>query len=335
MIGDEDLANLLNEVHEVNNGKPLTYFEALTAGFFLGCMKYQDNIVLAEFGLFGRGDAVNILKKNLANCISSISYDHLDWLPENDRTIERIIYEKTSSLLNSNIIVAKQSSNKITECIKKNISSNPANKIFYGEDYNFVLKENDFFFYEDQYGSLKIPKPNIKGDFQLENASTAIATIRTLKDLNIKDNHIIEGVKKAHNPARLEEIKEGKLKDLVKDNMLICDGSHNPGGAKVLNDYLNNLNCSVHCIVGMMANKNHEEYISYFKNIKSITAIDIPNTPNALNGKKLKEKFSTVTSDVQYKESIKEAIKSISLNKNDVVIITGSLYLASEVLKIN
>jgi dihydrofolate synthase/folylpolyglutamate synthase len=85
----------------------------------------------------------------------------------------------------------------------------------------------------------------------------------------------------------------------------------------------------------MMANKNHEEYISYFKNIKSITAIDIPNTPNALNGKKLKEKFSTVTSDVQYKESIKEAIKSISLNKNDVVIITGSLYLASEVLKIN
>ena len=186
MIGDEDLANLLNEVHEVNNGKPLTYFEALTAGFFLGCMKYQDNIVLAEFGLFGRGDAVNILKKNLANCISSISYDHLDWLPENDRTIERIIYEKTSSLLNSNIIVAKQSSNKITECIKKNISNNPAKKIFHGEDYNFVLKE----------------------------------------------------------------------------------------------------------------------------------------------------KFNAV-SHVQYKESIEDALKSISLNKNDVVIITGSLYLASEVLKIN
>jgi len=334
MISDDDLANLLNEVHEVNNGRPLTYFEALTAGFFLGCMKYQDNIVLAEFGLFGRGDAVNILKKNLANCISSISYDHLDWLPENDRTIERIIYEKTSSLLNSNIIVAKQSSNKIVECIKKNISNNSANKIFYKEDYNFVLKENDFFLYEDQYGSLKIPKPSIKGDFQLENASTAIATLRTLKDLNIQDQHIIEGVKKAHNTARLEEIKKGKLKDLIKDNILICDGSHNPGGAKVLNDYLNNLNCDVHCIIGMMANKNHEEYISYFKNTKSITTIDIPNTPNAIDGKRLKEKFNSIP-NVQYKESIKEAIKSISLNKNDVVVITGSLYLASEVLKLN
>jgi dihydrofolate synthase/folylpolyglutamate synthase len=53
-----------------------------------------------------------------------------------------------------------------------------------------------------------------------------------------------------------------------------------------------------------------------------------------MDGKKLKEKFNAI-SNVQYKESIEEAIKSISLNKNDVVIITGSLYLASEVLKIN
>ena len=334
MIGDDNLANLLNEVHEVNNGKPLTYFEALTAAFYLGCMKYQNNIVLAEFGLFGRGDAVNILKKNLANIAVSMSMDHESWLPENDRTIERIIYEKTSSLLNSNIIVAKQSSNKITECIKKNISSNPANKIFYGEDYNFVLKENDFFFYEDQYGSLKIPKPDIKGDFQLENASTAIATLRTLKDLNIKDQHIIEGVKKAYNPARLEEIKKGKLKELVKNNILICDGTHNPGGAEVLNKYLESLNCDVHAIIGMMQTKNHEEYIQYFKNIKSVTTIDIPNTPGSIDGKKLKEKFYAVP-NVQYKDNIEQAIKSISLNKNDVVIITGSLYLASEVLKIN
>ncbi len=335
MISDDDLADLLNEVHDANDAKPLTYFEALTAGFFLGCMKYKDNIVLAEFGLFGRGDAVNILKKNLANCITSISYDHGDWLPKNDRTIERIIYEKTSALLNSNIIVAKQSSKKIIECIKKNISNNSANKIFFGEDYNFVLKENDFFFYEDQYGSLKIPKPNIKGDFQLENASTAIATLRTLKDLKIKDKHIIEGVKKAHNTARLEEIKEGKLKNLVKNNMLICDGTHNPGGAEALNKYLQSLNCDVHCIIGMLSTKNHKEYINYFKNIKSITTIDIPNNPpGAIDGKKLKEKFNAIP-NVQYKESIEEAIKSIPLNKNDVVIITGSLYLASEVLKLN
>ena len=95
--------------------------------------------------------------------MTSCSEDHLDWLPKNERTIERIIFEKTSSLLNSNIVVAKQNSNEITECIKKNISNNDANKYFFNEDYNFVVKENNFFYYEDKYGGLKIPKPNLNG----------------------------------------------------------------------------------------------------------------------------------------------------------------------------
>ena len=86
--------------------------------------------------------------------------------------------------------------------------------------------------------------------------------------------------------------------------------------------------------IGMMMNKEHKKYISYFKNISSLTTIDIPNTPNAIDGKKLKEKFSFIP-NVQYKESIEAAIKSIPLNKNDILIITGSLYLASEVLKLN
>ena len=334
IISDENLANLLSEIEEANNGQSLTYFEALTSAFFYGCKKYKKNIVIAEFGLFGRGDAVNILKKNLCNIVTSCSEDHLDWLPKDERTIERIIYEKTSSLLNSNIIVAKQTSEKITECIKKNIFNNNANKFFFKKDYNFVLKENDFFYYEDKYGGLKIPKPNMKGQFQLENASTAIATLRILKNLKIKDQHIIDGIKKANNTARLEEIKSGKLKNLVKNNILILDSSHNPGGSKVLNDYLQTLDCKKHVIIGMMANKDHKKYISYFKNISSLTTVDIPNQKNAISGMKLKEKFKDIP-NVQYKESIEKAIKSIPLKKNDLLIITGSLYLAGEVLNLN
>ena len=269
MISDDDLSDLLNKIEEINDGQPLTYFEALTAAFFYGCKKYKKNLTIAEFGLFGRGDAVNILKKNLCNIVTSCSEDHLDWLPKNDRTIERIIFEKTSSLLNSNIVVAKQNSDEITGCIKKNISNNDANKYYFNENYNFVLKENDFFYYEDKYGGLKIPRPNLNGLFQLENASTAITTLRILEDIKIKDQHIIDGVQKAYNIARLEEIKSGKLKDLVKNNRLILDSSHNPGGSKVLNEYLQTLDCNKHIIIGMMANKDHEKYISYCKNITS------------------------------------------------------------------
>ena len=334
MINDDDLSDLLNEIEKINNGQPLTYFEALTAAFFYGCKKYKDNLVIAEFGLFGRGDAVNILKKNLCNIVTSCSEDHLDWLPKNDRTLKRIIFEKTSSLLNSNIVVAKQSSNEIIDCIKKNISNNTANKYFFNEDFNFVLKENNFFYYEDKYGGLKIPKPNLNGQFQLENASTAIASLRILKDIKIKDQHIIDGIQKASNIARLEEIKSGKLKSLVKNNRLILDSSHNPGGSKVLNEYLETLDCKKHIIIGMMANKEHEKYISYFKDISSLTTIDIPNQPNAISGKELREKFKNIP-NVQYKKSIKEAIQSINLKDNDLLIITGSLYLSGEFLNLN
>ena len=334
IISDDDLADLLNKIEEINNGQPLTYFEALTSAFFYGCKKYKNNLVIAEFGLFGRGDAVNILKKNLCNIVTSCSEDHLDWLPENDRTIERIIFEKTSSLLNSNIVVAKQSSNEITDLIKKNVSKNTASKYYFNENYNFVLKENNFFYYEDKFGGLKIPKPNLNGQFQLENASTAIATLRILKDINIKDHHIIGGIQKASNTARLEEIKSGRLKDLVRNNRLILDSSHNPGGSKVLNEYLQTLDCNKHVIIGMMANKDHEKYISYFKDVSSITTIDIPNQTNAISGKDLKEKFKNIP-NVQYKKSIKEAIQSINFKEDDLLIITGSLYLSCEFLNLN
>ena len=334
IISDNDLLDLLNEIYEINNGQPLTYFEALTAAFYLGCRKYKNNLVLAEFGLFGRGDAVNILKKNLCNIITSCSEDHLDWLPENDRTIERIIYEKTSSLLNSNIIVAKQTSYEITQFIKKNISKNKANKFFFNEDYNFVMKENDFFFYKDKHGGLKIPKPKMNGQFQIENASTAIASLRNLKNINIEDQHIIDGVKKANNTARLEEIKSGKIKRLVKNNKVLLDSSHNPGGSKVLNDYLQSLNCDKHVIVGMMSNKDHKKYISYFKNISSLTTVDIPNQPNSISGKNLMKVFKNLP-NVKYQPDIVKAIKSINLKEGDILLITGSIYLAGEVLSLN
>ncbi len=333
-LNDEDLANLLEEIEEANNGDPITFFEILTAAYFLKASQYPDNINLIESGLFFRFDATNILKNNLASVVTSIGLDHLDWLPENEQTVEKIIFEKTSSLLNSNIIVAKQSTNKIKENIKKTILNNRSNKFFHNENYSFTIQENDFFYYEDQFGGIKLPMPNVKGQFQLENVSTAIATLRILKDLKIKDDHIKKGILKINSIARLQEIKSGKLKELVKDHKLYVDGSHNPLGAKVLNEYLESLDCKKHIILGMMANKDHNEYMSFFKDISTLTTIDIPNQPNSIKGEELKDKLNSF-SNINYKESIEEAIKSIPVKENDIILITGSLYLAGEVLNLN
>ncbi len=333
-LNDEDLANLLEEVEEANNGKPITFFEILTAAYFLKASQYPYNINLIESGLFFRFDATNILKNNLASVVTSIGLDHLDWLPENEQTVEKIIFEKTSSLLNSNIIVAKQSNKEIVNNIKKTISNNRSNKFFHNENYSFTMQENNFFYYEDQFGGIKLPIPNVKGQFQLENVSTAIATLRILKDLKIKDDHIKKGILKINCIARLQEIKSGKLKELVKDHKLYVDGSHNPLGAKVVNEYLESLDCNKHIILGMMANKDHNEYMSFFKDISTLTTIDIPNQPNSIKGGELKDKLNGF-SNINYKESIEDAIKSIPVKENDIILITGSLYLAGEVLNLN
>tara|TARA_B100001059_G_scaffold87507_1_gene85700 strand:- start:36 stop:1301 length:1266 start_codon:yes stop_codon:yes gene_type:complete len=332
-LSDDELANLFEEVENINGNKPITFFEILTASYFYKAAQYPNNINLIESGLFHRFDATNILKKNLASVVTSISEDHLDWLPKDEQTIEKIIFEKTSTLLNSNIIVAKQNSKEKMNFIKKTISQNSSNKIFFSDDFNYSFEENEFFYYEDKLGGLKLPMPNVLGQFQLENVSNAIATLRAL-DIGIKDEHIQRGITKISSLARLQEIKSGKLKELVKNNKLIVDGSHNEDGARVLNEYLQSLDCKKHIIIGMMFNKNHEKYISYFKGISSLTTIDIPNQANSINGKDLKEKFKSIP-NVHYQPNIEQAIKSINLNEGDLLLITGSLYLAGEVLNLN
>ena len=333
-LDDDELSYLLEEVENINNNNPITFFEILTAAYFHKAAEYPNNLNLIETGLFHRFDATNILKKNLASIVTSIGLDHLDWLPKNEQTIEKIIFEKTSTLLNSNIIVAKQSSKNITECIKKSISDNKSNKFFFNEDYTFSSGENNFFYYEDKFGGIKLPNPNLNGQFQLENISTAIAALRNIKQLKINDAHIKSGIPKIHSVARLQEITEGKLKNLIKENRLIIDGSHNPLGAKVLNNYLQSLDCDKHIILGMMANKDHKKFLSYFKNIKTLTTVDIPNQPNSIKGEQLRNKLKYYK-NIQYRENIFEAIRSIPVKKNDLVIITGSLYLAGEILNFN
>ena len=332
-IEDDELASLLEEVEKLNNNEPITFFEILTACFFYKAAQYQNNINLIEAGLFHKFDATNILKNNLASIVCSISKDHLDWLPKSQKTIEKIVFEKTSSLLNSNIIVSKQNSVLTNKSIKKSISQNLSNKLFFNEDYSYSNGENGFFYYEDKFGGLKLPLPNILGQFQLENISTAIATIRQL-NLEVKDDDIKNAITKIESIGRLQEIKSGKIKDLIKNNRLLLDGSHNEDGARVLNEYLQTLDCNKHFIIGMMSNKDHEKYISYFKDISSLTTVDIPNQQNAISGKKLKEKFGNV-SNVKYEENIEKAIKSLTLKENDMLIITGSLYLAGEILNLN
>ena len=333
-LTDRELVRLLEFIENSNKNEEITFFEILTAAYFYKAAKYPENINLIESGLFHRFDATNVLNKNIASVITSISKDHLDWLPRNKKTLERIVFEKTSKLISSDIIVSKQRLVKTSSYIQNNIKKKKSNNYFFDRDFTYKIKDNNSFYYKDKFGLIDLPMPNILGQFQLENITTAIASLRLTKKFKIKENNIKKALTKINSLGRLQEIKSGKLKKLVKDNKLIVDGSHNEDGSRVLNEYLKSLNCRKHIVLGMMANKDHSNFIKYFKNISSITTIDIPNQPNSLDGKILKTKFKNFQ-NVKYKPTIKKAISSVNLRKGDLLLITGSLYLAGEVLNLN
>ena len=206
----------MEEVESINNGEEITYFEILTAAFFYKAVNFKKNISIIESGLFHRFDATNILEKNLTSIITAIGMDHLDWLPKNERTIDKIIYEKTSKLLNSNIVISEQKNKNIINKIIKNLKNNSSKKIFFNESFSYNLTKNEYFYYEDKFGGLKLPMPNLKGEFQISNIASAIATVRNLNSINVSNANIKMGISKIKLVARLQEIYSGKLKNLVK-----------------------------------------------------------------------------------------------------------------------
>ena len=331
-INEDSLIDLLNEVEKANGSAQITMFESLTCAYLKYCEQYSNNISIIETGLFHQFDATNVFKKNLCSIISSINIDHLQWIK--NKTIEGIIHEKTVKLLNSNIFVNKQENKEILAKIKNALKNNQSNKYFYGEDFNYLHAENNFILYEDPKGSLILPPPNILGEHQLGNISTAIMVARIL--FNIKDNDIKKAVTNIELKGRLQEIKTGKLKELARDNRLFFDGGHNKNAANSLAKWLENLNKDVHLILGMMKDKDHQEFVNSFKNkIKSLTLIDIPNQDGTISKEDFKSKIQGYISEIKLADSIEQSIILNSNSSAQVILIAGSLYLAGEVLNLN
>ena len=331
-ISEEELINLLEDIEKVLGENQATLFELLTCAYLKYCEQFKQNISILESGLMHHYDSTNVFNKNLASIIGPIGLDHLQWIK--NKTIDGVIYEKTAKLLNSNIFVNKQENKEITSKIEKALENNQSNKYFFGKDFNILRAENGFIQYEDHKSSIILPEPNVLGDHQLENISTSIAAAREL--FNIKDQDIKTGITKIELKGRLQEIKSGKLKDLVGSNRLICDGGHNINAAKAIANWVKQQNQDVHLIVGMMKDKDHQGFIDCFKDkVKSITLIDIPNQEGSISKEEFKKKLNGINKKIKLCKSIKESIQSISKYQNEICLISGSLYLIGEVLNLN
>ena len=331
-ISEDDLIKLLNDTEEALGDNEATVFEILTCAFYKYAENYKDNINIIESGLFFRMDPSSVFKKNICTLLGVCHSDHYQWLE--NKSIDGVIYEKTSKLLNSNIFVNKQVNEEIRKKIEKALEKNKSNKFYFGQDFNISRSENGFIQYQDELGELVLPEPNLLGEHQLYNISTAINASRKL--FNVTDDAIKKGIQKIDLKGRLQEIKNGKLKNIAGNNRLVIDGGHNISAALSIAKWIKSQNEEVNIICGMLKDKDHLEFMKCFEGrISSATLIDIPNQENGINKEELKNKLSHLNIDFKLADSIEQSIKLNSSNKNTITLIVGSLYLVGEILNLN
>ena len=329
-MDENELADLLEDIDNILGNDNATVFEILTCAFIKYAENFKDNINIVEAGLFHRFDSTNVFKQNLLTLLGVIHLDHLNWL--DNKTIDGVIYEKTSSLPISNIFINNQMNSEIKTKIKKSLIENKSKKYFFGDDFNVTKSENNFIHYQDELGEIILPQPSLIGDHQIHNVSTSIAACR--KIFNISDVNIKNSMKKMRLKGRLEEIKSGKLKNLIGENRLIIDGGHNINSAISISKWVKQQNEKVHLICGMMNDKQHKEFVNQFENsVNSITLIDIPNQEGSISKEEFKKKLGN--KNINTAGSIEESLLMNNKDKNCIFLCAGSFYLAGEVLNLN
>tara|TARA_Y100000590_G_scaffold347290_1_gene397847 strand:- start:397 stop:1677 length:1281 start_codon:yes stop_codon:yes gene_type:complete len=336
-ISDKKLCELLLEVEKVNKKKNITFHEFICASFFLEASRNKSDVNILESGLFFRLDASNVMEKNIASVIMPIGMDHKDFLQKG--TINEIVYEKCSHLLGGSKIFVSEQKKSVLKEIKKNILNNTSQKFIFGKDYNFTKNYNGFI-YKDRFNEMSLPFPNLLGDFQISNITTAISVAMNLEKFKITESHIKKAITKIRSEGRLQMIKKGALRKFVsKNNQIIVDGAHNSLGAFAIRKYLETLNSKkkIFMLLGMMANKDHEEFIKIFKNtVHSIITLNIPNQENFVQKEKLLKISKSIGIPSKTASSIKSALKTAAKENADATILcTGSLYFAGEILNLN
>ena len=325
IIKTKKLIETLQYIKKINKNDPITFFEITTAAAFLLFSKEKADFLILETGIGGRLDATNVITKSLIDIITPIGIDHQDYL---GKSILEITDEKLGIIKkNSTIIISKQKQ-IVKSHIKKKLTKNKNDKLFYNSHYIIIEKNINEFILKYKNKKYKFQKPRLIGDHQIENASTAIAAILELKGMGyyFTKQNINRGINETKWPGRLE-------KGLFKNTRVYLDGAHNIDGAKQLLNYFKNENIKVWIIIGMLNNKDINGFLKILKPItQGIIAIPIPGEKNSYLSKKILESAKKLGVSGFEKSSVNQAnnflLKDI---KPKTILITGSLYLIGKI----
>ncbi len=316
MISGDELAEITSEVKGCmeKTGVYLPEFSlifAIAAIYFERC---SCEVVILETGLGGRLDATNAIKTPLVCAITSIGYDHMQYL---GNTIEEICSEKCG--------IIKENSSVVLYPVQKDAVFRVVSEFCKRENAELIVPQlpeintdNTFSYDGRKY------KLSLEGDFQAYNAVVAIEVLRTLSQVGytISFRDVYDGLADTFWPARLE---------WVSDNIII-DGCHNEDGAAAFARELKKEKRSTTIVFCAMKDKDVDSIIKILCTLGCKIIITELDMARSFDSFELAEKFSGygITADIVRNPS--EAVMR-ALSQSDVCAVCGSLYLAGEVRK--
>jgi dihydrofolate synthase/folylpolyglutamate synthase len=340
LVSDEELGTTLEECERVNGGEPITVFEITTAVGMMLFARYPADVLLLEVGLGGRLDATNVTDRPLATVITHIAIDHTDFLGD---SLEKIATEKAGILKRQTPAIIAAQARDALAVIERQAARLDAPLKIAGEDWT-ATEERGRLVYQDEAGLLDLPAPKLYGRHQFENAGLAIAALRSVKPLKIAPAAYEAGMIKADWPARLQRLAAGRLVELTPPGSeLWLDGGHNPDGGRAIAAALADLEERVSrplvLIVGMLASKDSAGFLSNFTGLaRRLIAVPVPGAEKGLTAEAVADAARAIGLPATSRDNLDEALdaaRKLDLEPPPRILITGSLYLAGEVLREN
>ena len=340
LVDDDALIAALEHCERLNGNQPITVFEMETAaGFHLFAQQPAD-VVLLEVGLGGRGDSTNVVDRPLACVITPIAFDHTEMLGD---TLGKIAGEK-AGIIKPGVPVISAHQHAEAEAVIEQVAKRLRAPLHAGGQSWSAGVERGRLVYQDEQGLLDLPAPKLFGRHQFDNAGLAVAVLRTIDRLEVPVKAIEQGISRAEWPARMQRLPQGPLtSNAAPQSEIWLDGGHNPDCGRVVaaafGDLEERLSRQLVIIIGMLANKDARGFLANFSGMtRHVIAVPIPGHDGAYTPQALTDAARPLGMRVETADSVAAALCAIAQLTYDVpprILITGSLYLAGEVLRAN
>lgn len=337
LIEDDYLAQLLEQVLDTSSDIQPSFFETTTAAALLAFADTPADACILEVGLGGRLDATNIVDRPVATGIAALGIDHESFLltPEEGTPAEpivRIAWEKAGIAKKDVPLLTQHYPEKMDDVIAVHCDNVGALYLPRGEEWHAAIYEAQLH-YRDARGKVNLPLPDLVGSHQADNAALAVAMLRHQDSVQVSESALKAAMGWAQWPGRMHMLLSGPLTGLLPgDAEIWVDGGHNvSAGLALAKHFADHDAASIHLVIGMLSNKNPSAILSPLKDkLASVTVV-----PVAGHDSHPASAFGEFRGQLREAGDTTEALKGLKVGTNATVLISGSLYLAGDVLKAN